>query len=606
MHEMGKIKRAQEHRVVEVSMQKLRENHETIQLTSQLQQMQEQMNSVNDSGDFQDAESNFCGRLSHVSSQLVMIPSSRSLLSRDKRLPLDTWNQSGLQDNVLGKQFCTFDSPRAHPQRIQSDDVQRNREAVPGAWRTKTIHTSEDRQNQGTIPMPTFATKPLTTSSTIPAKLSQNYMVGQQRQQISELQFDKFPNPQSFLVRKIRFKTQVTTCSDCPSDAMLWIKEVEMVDSLDELKSRDQFTGFSEFRDAGREDCLCSEQDHPEFPVQEEGQPRGAESPKRGPVSTRKIDRLHDLRQLSSDWRSWHSIGLCWFILCYSYDDNIQEFDTKWDEVLLSMSKIPSDDILENLYKVRIRESARNSTPFWNCTAWRFIRRYRFPTIKSWKQWWSGEKLRNFDYETLTPGTGELNQEPWLRIEKDSSALKEEKVSITSRKKKASVRKETDAVSGRRPKIVRKNQNTVPARLLSQPYHEVEVCRGREVSEAEVTMGPFFDNRADIIWEVLARERLVNIGIRPGANSIKMKRVVRLETSVGFRITRLKNNQIKSPKRATSQKEETAMTRMLWFTESYATSSEYPWKERTIVGKINVKVPHQRSPYAVKFEDRSH
>ena len=38
---------------------------------------------------------------------------------------------------------------------------------------------------------------------------------------------------------------------------------------------------FYTFRDAGREDCLRSEQDHPEFPVQKEGQPRGAESPKR-------------------------------------------------------------------------------------------------------------------------------------------------------------------------------------------------------------------------------------------------------------------------------------------------------------------------------------
>ena len=29
--------------------------------------------------------------------------------------------------------------------------------------------------------------------------------------------------------------------------------------------------------------------------------------------------------------------------------------------------------------------------------------------------------------------------------------------------------------------------------------NEVEVCRGREVSEAKVTMGPIFDNRAVII-----------------------------------------------------------------------------------------------------------
>ena len=33
------------------------------------------------------------------------------------------------------------------------------------------------------------------------------------------------------------------------------------------------------------------------------------------------------------------------------HDDNIYEFDTRWDEVLLSMSKIPSDDVLESLYK---------------------------------------------------------------------------------------------------------------------------------------------------------------------------------------------------------------------------------------------------------------
>ena len=77
-------------------------------------------------------------------------------------------------------------------------------------------------------------------------------------------------------------------------------------------------------------------------------------------------------------------------------------------------------------------------------------------------------------------------------------------------------------------------------------------------------MGPFFDNRAEIIWEVLARERLVNISIRPSANSTKMKRVARPETCVCFRMTRLMNNQINSRKRATSQKEEEAMTSLLW------------------------------------------
>ena len=68
LHEMGEMKRAQELRVDEFSVQKLKECHETIQrLTSQMKEMQEQMNSMNDSGEFQDVESNFSERLSYVS-----------------------------------------------------------------------------------------------------------------------------------------------------------------------------------------------------------------------------------------------------------------------------------------------------------------------------------------------------------------------------------------------------------------------------------------------------------------------------------------------------------------------------------------------------------
>ena len=87
MDEMGEMTRAQELRVDEVSVQQLRENHETIQkLTSPLQEMQEQMNSMNDSGECQEVEPNYSGRLSHVSSQPAMIPRSLSMLSRDKKM----------------------------------------------------------------------------------------------------------------------------------------------------------------------------------------------------------------------------------------------------------------------------------------------------------------------------------------------------------------------------------------------------------------------------------------------------------------------------------------------------------------------------------------
>ena len=43
-------------------------------------------------------------------------------------------------------------------------------------------------------------------------------------------------------------------------------------------------------------------------------------------------------------------------------NDDILEFDSKLDGILLSMTKIPPDDILEGLYKLRIRESEKLKT----------------------------------------------------------------------------------------------------------------------------------------------------------------------------------------------------------------------------------------------------
>ena len=224
--------------------------------------------------------------------------------------------------------------------------MQRNREAFPEARRTKTLHTSEDGLNQGTIPMPTFATKPLTTSSTMPVELPQNYMVGQHRQQISELQFDKFPDPQSFLVWKNRFKNQVTTCSDFPSDAVLWIKEMEM--PLDELKSSRSVCGKNfpnfEMLDAKIASALNKiiQNSHfkKKFSLEEQ--------------KAQKEDRVFRGRQMAfMVYDNFRLTGVHDTVLDYPalfsvtrHDDNTQEFDTRSDEVLLSMTQIPSDDIL--------------------------------------------------------------------------------------------------------------------------------------------------------------------------------------------------------------------------------------------------------------------
>ena len=68
-------------------------------------------------------------------------------------------------------------------------------------------------------------------------RFSKNYGADQQQLQISHPHFDKFTRSATFACWKIRFKTEVCTCSQFPTDAMLWIKEVELVDSVDDLKS---------------------------------------------------------------------------------------------------------------------------------------------------------------------------------------------------------------------------------------------------------------------------------------------------------------------------------------------------------------------------------
>ena len=65
-------------------------------LTSQIQELQERVNSMNDSGEFQEIESIRRGKSSRVP-----VPSPRALSSSDQSLRSDTWNLSGSQGKFL-------------------------------------------------------------------------------------------------------------------------------------------------------------------------------------------------------------------------------------------------------------------------------------------------------------------------------------------------------------------------------------------------------------------------------------------------------------------------------------------------------------------------
>ena len=89
------------------------------------------------------------------------------------------------------------------------------------------------------------------------------------------MQFNRFPAPSSFLVWKTRFKTQVSSDSDFPSEAML-TEQWRWMSYNPQDKYMENYYVKLKMLDA--KDCCGFEQDHQEFPVQKEGQPQGAES----------------------------------------------------------------------------------------------------------------------------------------------------------------------------------------------------------------------------------------------------------------------------------------------------------------------------------------
>ena len=145
---------------------------------------------------------------------------------------------------------------------------------------------------------------------------------------------------------------------------MLWIKEVEMVDSLDELKSSRSVCGkdFPNFEmlDAKIASALNKIIQNSQFKKKVSLEEQKAQ----------KEDRfLRGMQIAYMIYDYFRVIGVHDRVLDYAdlfsvtlHDDNIQEFDTRWDGVLFSVSKIPSDDILETLYKFRIRESDQLKT----------------------------------------------------------------------------------------------------------------------------------------------------------------------------------------------------------------------------------------------------
>ena len=145
---------------------------------------------------------------------------------------------------------------------------------------------------------------------------------------------------------------------------MLWIKEVEMVDSVDELRSSSSTRGISmpnfEVLDARIASALNKIIHNSHFKRRISLEEQKAQKQDRFLRGRQIAYLIYDQFRVSGVNDSVENYADLLTIVLRN--DDIQEFDSKWDEILLSMKQIPSDDILEGLCKLRIRESEKLKT----------------------------------------------------------------------------------------------------------------------------------------------------------------------------------------------------------------------------------------------------
>ena len=113
-------------------------------------------------------------------------------------------------------------------------------------------------------------------------------------------------------------------------------------------------------------------------------------------------------------------------------NDNVQDFDTRCDKILLSMTKIPSDEVLESLYKSRTRESDQLKTVFelHDMEIHQKISIPNYQKLKTMVKRSIDQKLRLRDFDA---GHGKIETGSVVKNRKGSSGVEKEEEGICYR-----------------------------------------------------------------------------------------------------------------------------------------------------------------------------
>ena len=222
--EMKELRKFQSSTFDTLTRQKFIEDQNTMmELSRRVQELQNEVNCMNDSKDFQDAESVRSGN-SHVTSQPGLFPKHppfegllRPSFVSPRRTdgPPNIWDTHGTSGNVFVNPDASSSAP--YPQELNPWSS-----GTEEPLHSSTVQKSErpeQNQDQRCQSGPSAKDSVIFSGGDYP----KNYGADQQRLQISDLHFDKFPTPATFACWKIRFKTEECTCSQFPTEALQWM-----------------------------------------------------------------------------------------------------------------------------------------------------------------------------------------------------------------------------------------------------------------------------------------------------------------------------------------------------------------------------------------------
>ena len=158
----------------------------------------------------------------------------------------------------------------------------------------------------------------------------------------------------------------MTTCSDFQSEAMLWIKEVETRSAYG--KNFPHFEMLDGKIASALNKIIKNYQFKKKVSLEEQKALEEGRLLRGRQIAFMIYDyfRVTGAHDIVFDYAGLFSISL--------RNDDVRDFDARWDEILLSMTKIPPGDVLESLYKFRIRVSHQLKKLYSNCMTWKFIR----------------------------------------------------------------------------------------------------------------------------------------------------------------------------------------------------------------------------------------